>query len=221
MNQYFKSIRVVIADDHAIFREGFKLLFKNQTDLALVGEAENGKELLQLCNDEHPDVAFVDIKMPVMNGIEACKELRKTNPHIKVIALSMFNDDYLLIDMLEAGANGYLLKNTDKHEMWRAVTSVYKGDNYYCDSTALKLAKLIASNRFHPHQQTKVVRFSTRETEVLKMLAQQLTNKEMAEKMDVSVRTIETYRETLNEKTNSKNSIGAVIYAIRHGIIEL
>ncbi len=210
-------IRIVIADDHLIFREGFKLLLNNQPELALVGEADNGKSLLALIEKTAPDIAFVDIKMPDMDGIETCKKIKVNGITTKVIALSMFNDDYLIVEMLEAGAYGYLLKNTDRHEILAAAKAVHMGHNYYCDSTSNKLAKLIASNRYQPHKPTKQLKLSIRETEVLTMLCNQLTNKEIAEKLNISFRTVETYRLSLLEKTDSKNVIGLVVFAIRNG----
>jgi DNA-binding NarL/FixJ family response regulator len=183
----------------------------------LVGEADNGKSLLALIETTSPDIAFVDIKMPEMDGIEACKKIKANGITTKVIALSMFNDDYLIIEMLEAGALGYLLKNTDKHEVLAAAKAVNMGHNYYCDSTSNKLAKLIAANRYQPHKATKQLKLSIRETEVLTMLCNQLTNKEIAEKLNISFRTVETYRLSLLEKTDSKNVIGLVVYAIRNG----
>ncbi len=217
MNSNHLPIRIVIADDHLIFREGFKLLLNNQPELELVGEADNGRSLLALIETTSPDIAFVDIKMPEMDGIEACKKIKASGITTKVIALSMFNDDYLIVEILEAGALGYLLKNTDKHEVLAAAKAVNMGDNYYCDSTSNKLAKLIAANRYQPDKPTKQLKLSIRETEVLTMLCNQLTNKEIAEKLNISFRTVETYRLSLLEKTNSKNVIGLVVYAIRNG----
>src|SRR5258705_10066762 len=131
----YTPIRIVIADDHEIFRNGFKLLLKNQNELELVGEAENGKDLLAVVSEQQPDVVVTDIKMPVMDGIAACKIIKKIHPAIEVIALSMFNEDNLIVDMLEAGARGYLLKNTNKHELLLAAKTVHEGNTYYCTAT--------------------------------------------------------------------------------------
>ncbi|KAF0240269.1 MAG: LuxR family transcriptional regulator [Chitinophagaceae bacterium] len=214
-------IRIVIADDHQIFREGFKLLLNNQPELLLVGEADNGKSLLKLIEETLPDIAFVDIKMPEMDGIEACKIIKTQMFETKVIALTMFNEDYLIIEMLEAGAYGYLLKNTNRDELLNAAKAVQEGKNYYCSSTSNKLVKLIATNRFHPHRQLKANKLSVRETEILKMVCEQMTNKEIGEKLGISNRTVESYRETLLQKTASKNAIGLVVYAIRNGIFKI
>ncbi len=217
----YSPIKIVIADDHEIFREGFKLLLKNQQEIELVGEAENGKELLEVAAKQQPDVLIIDIKMPVMDGIEACKSIKKKFPDMKVIALSMFNDDNLIVDMLEAGARGYLLKNTNKNELMQAAKAVYEGNTYYCSATSMKLAKLIAESKFNPNRNHPVKKFSIREMEVIKLICEQLTNKEIAKTLGLSIRTVESHREKIQEKTGAKNSIGVAIYAIKHNIYQL
>lgn len=190
MNYNYRPIKIAIADDHEIFREGFKLLVKKQPELELVGEAENGKELLEVALQQQPDVVIIDIKMPVMDGIEACKILHKKFPDIKVIALSMFNDDNLIVDMLEAGARGYLLKNTNKHELLQATKAVYEGSTYYCTATSTKLTKMIAESKFNPYRNHPVKRFTARETDIIKLICEQFTNKEIANTLKLSIRTV-------------------------------
>lgn len=218
---YATPIRIVIADDHAIFRDGFKLLLKDQERLLLAGEAGNGQELLELVVREHPDVVVTDIKMPGMDGVELCQKIRREFPSIQVIALSMFNDDYLIIDMLEAGARGYLLKNTTREELLEAVTAVHEGDSYYCSATSIKLARLIAESKFHPHKAHPQVRFTDREKEVIRLICEQLTSKEIASQLRLSIRTVESHRENIQEKTGARNLAGIVIYAIRTGLFEV
>lgn len=221
MNYKYRPIKIAIADDHEIFRDGFKLLLKNQQELELAGEAENGRELLEVAQREQPDVAIIDIKMPVMDGIEACKQIKKRFPDMKVIALSMFNDDNLIVDMLEAGARGYLLKNTNKHELLQATKTVYEGSTYYCAATSAKLTKMIAESKFNPYRNHPVQKFTNRETDIIKLICQQYTNKEIAEMLGLSIRTVESHREKIQEKTGAKNAIGVVVYAIKHGIYEV
>jgi DNA-binding NarL/FixJ family response regulator len=221
MKYHYTPIKIVIADDHAIFRDGFKLLLKNQQELELVGEAEDGKELLEIALHQHPDVAIIDIKMPVMDGIETCKAIKKKYPDMKVIALSMFNDDNLIVDMLEAGAKGYLLKNTNKNELMQAAKAVHEGSTYYCSATSTKLAKMIAESKFNPYRNHPVKKFTARETDIIKLICEQYTNKEIATKLGLSIRTVESHREKIQEKTGAKNSVGVVIYAIRHGIFHV
>ncbi len=216
-----RPIKIVIADDHEIFREGFRLLLKNQREQELVGEAANGRELLEVVGREFPDVVITDIKMPVMDGIEACKLIIKKFPGIKVIALSMFNEESLVLDMLEAGAKGYLLKNTNKQELLSAVKTVVNGDNYYCSDTSLKLAKLIAASKYHPHRPVVPKKFTEREMQIIRMICDQMSSKEIAHTLSLSIRTVEGYREQVQEKVGAKNSIGIVIYAIRNKLVEV
>jgi DNA-binding NarL/FixJ family response regulator len=168
-----------------------------------------------------PDIVITDIKMPQMDGIEACKIIKKRFPEIKVIALSMFNEDNLIIDMLEAGAKGYLLKNTKTPELLLAAKEVFEGRAYYCAETSARLAKMIAESKYIPYHYHHNQYFSKKEKEIMRLICQQYTNKEIASNMNLSIRTIESYREKIQEKTESRNSIGIVIYAIRHNIFQL
>lgn len=215
----YARIKIAIADDHEIFREGFKLLLRDQSEAALVGEAENGRELLKIVEETKPDVVIVDIKMPVLDGVDACKVIRKKFPDVQVIALSMFNEDSLIVDMLEAGAKGYLLKNTNKQELLTAVRAVYEGNTYYCSATSEKLTRMIADSKFNPYRNQPIVRFTPRELDIIKLMCQQYTSKEIASKLDLSIRTVESHREKLQEKTGAKNAIGIVIYAIKHDLV--
>jgi len=221
MNYGYTPIKIAIADDHAIFREGFKLLLKNQNELELVGEADDGRELLQIVDLHQPDVVIIDIKMPVMDGVETCKQLIKKYPDINVIALSMFNDDNLIIDMLEAGARGYLLKNTNRDELLLATKTVFEGNSYYCLATSAKLTKMIAESRYNPYRNQPAKKFTAREIDVIRLICEQQTNKEIAIKLGLSIRTVETHREKILEKTGAKNMIGVAVYAIKQGIFEI
>ena len=212
------NIKIIIADDHEIFRDGFKLMVNKQDDIELLGEASDGKELISLTASLHPDVVITDIKMPKMDGIEATKYLVEHHPDVGVIGLSMFDEEDLIIDMLEAGAKGYLLKNADKHEVIEAIRTVYQQEPYYCKHTSGKLAQMIAKSKFNPYKKTKKIEFSEREVEIIQLICQELTNKEIADKLFLSIRTVEGYRLKIQEKMNVKNSIGLVIYAIKNGL---
>jgi DNA-binding NarL/FixJ family response regulator len=217
----YTPIRIVIADDHEIFRDGFKVLLKKQKDLELVGEAENGKDLLDVVAVQLPDIVITDIRMPIMDGIEACKKIRKKYPSIQVIALSMFNDENLIVDMLEAGARGYLLKNTTRHELLAATKAVSEGSAYYSADTSGKLTRMIAESRFNPYRNEPIKQFTSRELQIIRLMCRQLTNGEMAKELALSIRTIESHREKIQEKTGARNSIGIVIYAIKNGLVEV
>jgi DNA-binding NarL/FixJ family response regulator len=217
----YLPIRIVIADDHQIFRDGLKLLVRNQPDIELIGEAGDGEELLEVAGRLMPDVVITDIKMPKLDGIRACKLIRQRYSYMKVIALSMFNEDSLIVDMLEAGATGYLLKNTNRDEFAMAVKSVHEGGSYYSHATSQKLAQLIADSKFNPYRHKPVPKFSLKEKEIIRLICAQLTSKEIAAKLELSIRTVESHREKIQEKVGARNSVGIVIYAIKHDMVEV
>ena len=215
------SIQLVIADDHEIFRQGFLSMIKKEKQLFIIGQAKDGEELVELVVKNKPDVAFVDISMPKMDGIEATRIITERSPLTHVIALSMFNDDNHIIDMLKAGASGYLLKNTTLEEVLKAIDSVMKGDNYFCNDASVKLVRLITAGKNKLSRTKTVASFTDREIEIMNLMCEQLTIKEIADQLGLSPRTIETYRVALQEKTASRNSIGIILYAIQNGIVKI
>lgn len=214
------TIKVVIADDHEIFRDGLRLMLQKQPEINLLAEAEDGKELIELIKHLQPDVVITDIKMPRMDGVAAAKHIAEHYPTIGIIALSMFDEEDLIIDMLEAGATGYLLKNADKHEMVDAIKSVYNNDSYYCQHTSHKLAQLVAKSKFNPYKEHERPVFAEREKEIIACICEGLTNKEIASKIFLSVRTIEGLRMKILEKMNVKNAAGIIIYAIKNDLYQ-
>ena len=214
------SIRLLIADDHEIFRDGLALMLAKQDNIELLGEAEDGRELITLAEQLQPDVILTDIKMPRMDGIEATRLLVQKLPDVKVIALSMFDEENLIVDMLESGAKGYLLKNADKHEILEAINSVYQDKVFYCKSTSAKLASMIVRSRFNPYKKHEPIIFSDREKEIIKLICQQFTAQEIGEKLFLSKRTVEGYRIKILEKMNVKNTAGVVVFALKHNFIK-
>ena len=219
-NALYAPIRVAMADDHEFFREGFHVLAKKQADIEMVGEAENGQELLELVQEVKLDVVVTDIKMPKMDGIEVAKSLTQTHPHISIIALSMFDEDNLIIDMLEAGARGYLMKNSQQ-QVFDAIRTVYKDESYYCHNTSNKLARMIAQSKFNPYKKMPAPEFNDREIDIIQLICKEFSNKEIAAQLYLSVRTIEGYRDKILEKICAKNTAGIVIYAIKSGIFKI
>lgn len=215
------TIKIIIADDHEIFRDGFKLMLTKQKDIELIGEAENGKELLELTEKLQPNVVITDIKMPIMDGIEAAKAISSKFEDIGIIGLSMFDEDDLIIDMLEAGAKGYLLKNANKEQIIDAITTVYHGDPYYCKTTSNKLTQMIAKSRFNPYHKKEKTEFSDREKEIIQLICQELTNKEISDKLFLSSRTVEGHRLKIMEKMSVKNPVGLIVYAIKNGLFKV
>ena len=214
-------IRIVIADDHEIFRDGLRVLVKKFPDVNLVGEAEDGEELINITKQLKPDIVLTDIKMPVMDGIAATRYIISNYNNVNVIALSMFDEDNLIIDMLEAGAKGYLLKNAHKDEIIDAIKTVNDGKTYYCKTTSTKLLQLIARSKFNPYKKHPKPQFTERELSVIQLICDQLSNKEIAERLCLSIRTIEGYREKIQEKMDVHNTAGIVVYAIKMAIYQI
>lgn len=214
-------IRIILADDHEIFRDGFKVMIKKQPAIQLVGEAGDGEELIQLAHQLRPDVVVTDIKMPRVDGVEATRHLARLFPKIGIIALSMYDEENLIIEMLEAGAKGYLLKNAHKDEILEAIVTVHNQENYYCNDTSAKLAQMIARSRLRTGPHTKKLEFSEKEYAVIRFICQEMSNKEMASQLNLSIRTIEGYRDRIQEKIGAKNAAGVVVYAIRNNIYKV
>ena len=218
MTNLVTPIDIILADDHEIFRDGFRIMLNKIPEINLAAEASNGRELLELARTIKPDVIVTDIKMPYMNGIEATKQLAKEMPHIGIIALSMYDEEDLIVDMLESGAKGYLLKNAHKDEIISAVKSVYNNQPYYCRDTTNKLAQMIARSNFNPYKKTIKPEFSEKELSVIKLICEQYSNKEIAQHLALAKRTVEGYREKILEKMEVKNTAGIVVYAMKHKI---
>jgi len=211
------TIKVIIADDHEIFRDGLKLMLQKQPDIQLLAEAEDGKELIEKTEQLKPDVVITDVKMPRMDGASATRYLTEHHPDIGIIALTMFDEEEQIIEMLESGAKGYLLKNADKNEIKEAIQSVYDQTPYYCKHTSHRLAQLVAKSKFNPYRQRPKLEFTEREKEIITYICEGITNKEIAEKIFLSVRTVEGLRMKIMEKMNVKNTAGIIIYAIKNG----
>jgi len=212
-------IRIILADDHEIFRDGFKAMLKKQPSVELIGEAANGEELVELTRRLKPDVVVTDIKMPRMDGLQATKILSKEFPEIGIVALSMIDEETLIVDMMEAGAKGYLLKNAHKTEIIEAIKAVNEGSIYYCDGATAKLIKMIAKSDKIPFiKKVSKPDLSQKEIDVILLICQEKTNKEIADHLNLSIRTIEGYRDRIFEKVGAKNSAGVVVYAIRNKI---
>lgn len=220
-NYAMKKIKLAIADDHKIFRNGLKATLEDCADFDLVLEASNGRQLLGMLVSVVPDVILMDIKMPEMDGIQTTAFVKQHYKNIKILALSMFNEDKYIVDMMKAGASGYLLKNAEPEEIIEAISTVYDKDYYFNEHLSVTLIKQLAGNNVHGAAATSLIDFNEREIEVLKLVCQEYSNQEIADKICLSVRTVEGYRARLFEKTRSKNLVGLVIFAVKTGIISV
>ncbi len=215
------KIKLAIADDHKIFRNGLKATLEDCADVDSVIEASNGKQLLGMLTDVKPDVILMDIKMPEMDGIQTTTAIKQKYKDVKVLALSMFNEDKYIVDMMKAGASGYLLKNAEPEEIIEAISTVFYKDYYFNEHLSITLIKQLAGNNNSNNPSQSLADFNEREIEVLRLVCQECSNQEIADKICLSVRTVEGYRARLFEKTRSKNLVGLVIFAIKTGIINV
>jgi DNA-binding NarL/FixJ family response regulator len=211
-------IKVIIADDQSLFREGLRVVLDNADDISIIGEAGNGQEVLELVISEKPDVIVTDIQMPEMDGIELTKELQEVYPEIKIIGLTMYEEDYLVVEMLEAGARGYLMKDTNRERLIEAIRVVYANGRYFCESTSMKLMKKIAGSKLRLSVVEDDSVFTGTEKQIIRHVCSELTNKEIADVMHLGIKTVESYRNKIFSKMGVKNMAGLVIYAIRCGL---
>ncbi len=213
-------IKVAIADDHKIFRKGVILSLRPFTNIKFVLEAENGDQLLEGIAAAEPDVVLMDLRMPGKDGIEATKILSKQNPNIHVIVLSMYEDDRFVSHMMENGASGYLLKNAEPQEIRRAIMDVFE-KGYYLNNfvNRILLKKSHAKQKAIPSLNSEIT-ITDREKDVLKFICMEFTAQEIAQKMDISPRTVEAIKDRLMERFGSKNTAGLVFFAVKNNLVD-
>lgn len=212
-------ITILIADDHKVFRDGIISILEDIEDIAVIGEASDGRAALEMLREVQPQIILMDISMGHTSGIETTRQVRADFPAVKVLVLSMHSESAYIVKMLEAGASGYLLKDAGKEEMIRAIRTVAEGNTYYSNRVSSAIVEHLRSpNR--PAAKKVAIPLTKREIEVLQLIAEEYSNPEIAEKLFVSIRTVDAHRRNLIEKLSVKNTAGLVKYAIKHGIIE-
>ena len=210
-----EKIRILLADDHAVVRQGFKMILGAQPDMEIVAEAGNGREAVRLAEELRPDVAVMDVAMPELNGIEATRRLADLSPRTRVLALSMHKDSVYVREILRAGARGYLLKDSISSDLLAAVRAVARGEGYL--SPGVSDAVL---NDYRRHVTDPIDLLSSREREVLQMIAEGKTNKEIATVLNLSVYTVDAHRGRIMEKLNLHSVNELVRFAVRSGLID-
>src|SRR5690554_2365515 len=214
-------LKVILAEDHNIVRNGIKILLEAEEDIEVVGEATNGQEVLDFLDAGNaPDLVLSDINMPLMDGIMLLETLKEQYPQTKVILLSMLDNEEYIIKAFREGASGYLLKSAGADELIFALRHVNSGNKYLSSELSLKMLDRMNSTVSSATLIRNDIEFSTREIEVLQLIAQGLTNLEMSEKLFLSKRTIEGHRQNLNEKTGSKNTAALIRFAVLSGIVQ-
>jgi DNA-binding NarL/FixJ family response regulator len=213
-------IKVAIADDHKIFRKGVILSLRTFTNIKFVLEAENGDELLNGLPAAEPDVILMDLRMPGKDGIEATKIISKQYPSIHIIVLSMYEDERFVSHMMENGANGYLLKNAEPQEIRRAIMDVFE-KGYYLNNfvNRILLKKSHAKQKVIPSLNSEIT-LTDRERDVLRFICMEFTAQEIAQKMDISPRTVEAIKDRLMERFGSKNTAGLVFFAVKNNLVD-
>jgi len=210
-----RAIRVLLADDHAVVRQGFRLILSSQEGIEVICEAGNGREAVELAVRHRPDVAVIDVSMPELNGIEATRRILEQCPHVKILALSMHKDAVYVREILRAGARGYILKDSVDAEFVQAIRALSRGEGYL--SPAISGAVL---DDYRRHVSDPVDLLTTREREVLQLIAEGKTNKEIANLLDLSVYTVDAHRGKIMEKLNMHSVTDLVRFAIRKGIVD-
>jgi len=210
------KIKVLLVDDHQIIIDGLKSLLSNSGEIAIVSEANNGREALRILDLIEIDVVLMDIDMPVLNGIETLKEIRRNGSAVKVIILSMHNEAGMIKSLVNIGANGYLLKSSSQDEVISAILKVAGGQQYFSTEVTLSLLNK-SQNGIQSNQQLELL--TDRETEIIQLIAEGFSNKEIGDKLFISHRTVDTHRTNLMKKLNVSNIAGLISYAIKNGIV--
>jgi two-component system response regulator NreC len=208
------AVRVVIADDHEMFRQGLRVLLEEE-GFTFIGEASDGREAVRLCEAHHPEVAILDLSMPLLNGIFAAREIVKSNPRTKIVLLTQHTEEHMVLEALRAGVRGYVLKTRASSELVQALRAVCRGEMYLTQSISQAVVQAFLLKDDLPERP-----LSDRERQVLQLVAEGKTTKEIATVLGISVNTAESHRANLMEKLDIHDTAGLVRYALRNGVIE-
>ncbi|MFL5752523.1 MAG: response regulator [Bacteroidia bacterium] len=212
------EITVHIVDDHQMLIDGLRALLKGEERIVIIDESNNGAIALERIEKRQPDILLTDINMPGLNGIELTQKVKAKFPEIKIIALSMFGERGMISEMLQAGVSGYILKNTGKAELINAITKVAGGGMFFSDEVSMEMMKAVANPQVSPGEEP-VINLTQREIEIVQLIAKELSNAEIAEKLFISERTVETHRKNIFRKTATKSVVGLIKYAFDKKLI--
>lgn len=212
------KIKLFILDDHQMLIDGIKALLKNEPAYTIIGEASSGIIAFDLIKKSQPDIILSDISMPEMSGVEFTRELKKLHPHIKVLALSMFGEKSTISEMLDAGASGYILKNTGKDELINALQKIASGGMFFSDEVSAEMMKAFSERGQKKEEESKVY-FTDREKEIIQLIAKEYSNAQIGEMLFISERTVETHRKNIFRKANTKSAVGLIKFAFEHKLI--
>lgn len=214
------KIKVLITDDHALFRAGVKTSLAHYQDIEFIGEAENGMQLLNLVKFLQPDVILLDIQMPIMDGIATLPEVKKILPNAKIVMLTMNDDVSMISKLMEIGANSYLTKNSDSETIYEAIKTVHSKEYFFNEYTNKAMLNGLKSKRVVENSLPDEAELSDKEVQVLKLMCDEKSTREIADIVEISPRTVEAIRDRLKIKTGAKTTAGLILYAVKHGIVE-
>jgi DNA-binding NarL/FixJ family response regulator len=213
MSQTKKKYKVIIADDHTLFRQGLKLILEDINNIEVIADVANGKELIETASELQPDLIIMDINMPLINGIEASRILLHNFPELKILVVSMYGDEQYYNSVIENGVKGFILKDAENTELRAAVSAILNGKTYFSQELLLKLIK----NRKNSDQ----ISITQRERQILELICQGYNSSEIASKLFLSERTVENHRANLLDKTGCRNSLSLVLYAFRNNLVDI
>jgi DNA-binding NarL/FixJ family response regulator len=213
-------IRIAIADDHQLVRSGMVMILRENPEFVVVQQAANGRELLDGLDQSKPDVVLLDLEMPVLGGQDTLIEIRKLYPDIRVLMLTMHNNEAFIVQMMELGANGYLIKNSEPDEVVKAIFKVVESEFYFSEEVSKAMLHGISNPELKNQGGREGHGLTEREVDVLRLICKEYTTTEIGESLFLSPKTIEGYRKALMDKTEAKNMAGLVLFAIRHGLYQ-
>lgn len=211
-------IKIIIADDHEIFRDGLAYTIQDNPNCEILASCIDGNQLVENTKKLLPDIVLTDLKMPILSGVDAIRAIHKEHPEISCLALSTFDNEYMIVEALEAGAMGYITKNMPKKELFQAIESVHRSIPYYCRTTSQKLARMIGSSFFNPYSHDKKGLFTDVEKAIIRLICDDKSCKEIADILVMSLRTVENNRSKIFKKMNVQTTAGVAIYALKHAL---
>lgn len=214
-------IKLLVADDHTMFVDGIESILKAEEDLKVIGKCYDGPSVLAFVKENPTDIVLLDVNLPGMNGLEVCKTLAQDFPDVKVLAISMFNEESFVTEILNHGAKGYILKNTGRDELLKAIRTIFEGKSYFSKEVTETIMKgLMNQRKASTRNSSFIPKLSRREKEVLKLIAQEFTTQEIADNLFISLKTVESHRSSLLSKLNARNSAGLVRIAMENSLLD-
>ncbi|HXU78333.1 MAG TPA: response regulator transcription factor [Methylomirabilota bacterium] len=215
-----KKISVLLVDDHTVVRQGLRALLKAEEDMEVIGEAENGRQAVMLAKKTPPDVVVMDVAMPMLNGLEATRQILRGAPGTKVLVLTSYGDDECVQQLMQAGATGYLIKQTAANDLLKAIREVQRGNAFFSPSIAKRLRDQCREAFSNGQPAKKSTELTSRESEVLQLIAEGFSNKQIAAELEISIKTVEKHRQQVMNKLNIHDVAGLTRYAISKGLVE-